>query len=453
MNRFFFESELVFLQRKTRLNNKNKKTSLKMNLKRSYNLINLFLAMTLVTSCNNEYDDNSANKTVQTLVIDGSCDYLSLKNIEKAGWKIIQCPEWITPVNYSGDADEEIKIYVESYAGEGTRTGKIEVVYDNGVTRSSDVEQSQQPETYLQRSRAVGWSYDVRTYSDSRGLRNQIFNTQKLLNFDPDAYEYVRETSTDLQYRYGESVSELSKDMSANLNLGGKFGTFSLELQGAFGSSAANNSKRIFAKIRGLYYYRTVYINVDEYDAMENDLFTLDFKNTRKNIMEAIDRGNQDEIEKVLSRFVDQYGTHYITNAYLGGYTDYYYSSVLTDNSKNLNIEGAIKFGYSSKFSLQGDVKYEDDFKNLNNETIETFVVKGGNSVELANKVVSGTVNQEEIDKWRNDMANNEQFELLSFNVRPIYNLFPAGYDERIKEYFDKIYYNEIPVTRVQNDF
>lgn len=423
-----------------------------MNIKRSYKLTALFMAMTLVASCSSEYDD-SDDKTVQTLVIDGSSDYLSLENMEKTGWKIIRCPEWITPINCSGGVGEDIKIYVESYIGEGTRAGNIEVKYDNGATRSSAIKQSQQPQTYLQRSRAVGWSYDVRTYSDSRGLRNQIFNTQKLLNFDPDAYEYDRQMSTDLQYRYGESVSELSKDMSANLNLGGKFGAFSLELQGAFGSNAANNSKRVFAKIRGLYYYRTVNINVDEYDAMENDLFTVDFKNTRNNIMKAIDRGNQDEIEKLLSRFVDQYGTHYITTAYLGGYTDYYYSSVLTDNSKKLNIEGAIKFGYSSKFNLQGDVKYENDYKNLNNETIETFVVKGGNSVELANKVVSGTVNHEEIDKWRNDLAKNEQFELLSFDVRPIYNLFPTGYDERIKEYFNKIYYNEIPVTRVQDDF
>lgn len=416
-------------------------------------LIYLFLAMALGSSCNNIYDEAEINGNVETLVIDGSSDYHVLKNTEKTGWKIIECPEWITPVSYSGTAGEEMRFYVESNSGSKTRSGEIEVVYDNGVTRSNEVEQWQQPPTYLQRSRAVGWSYDVRTYSDSRGLRNQIFNTQKLLNFDPDAYEYVQETSTDIQYRYGESVSELSENMSANLNLGGKFGTFSLELQGAFGSSAVNNSKRIFAKIRGLYYYRTVYINVDEYDAMDNDLFTVDFKNTRNNVMEVIDKGNQSEIDRTLGRFVDQYGTHYITNAYLGGYTDYYYSTVTTNESKNLNIEGAIKFGYSSKFNLQGDANYEDDYKKLSNETIETFVVKGGNSVELANKVVSGTVNQEEIDKWRNDMTGNEQFELLTFNVRPIYNLFPAGYDERIKEYFDKMYYNSIPVTRVQNVF
>lgn len=34
MNRYFFESELVFLQRKTRLNNKNKKNIIKNEFKK-----------------------------------------------------------------------------------------------------------------------------------------------------------------------------------------------------------------------------------------------------------------------------------------------------------------------------------------------------------------------------------------------------------------------------------
>lgn len=416
-------------------------------------LIYLFATIAIGSSCNNMYDEAGINGNVEALIIDGSSDYYVLNNTEKTGWKILECPEWITPVSYSGTAGDEIRIYVESNTGSKIRSGEIELVYDNGVTRNNDVEQREQPPTYLQRSRAVGWSYDVRTYSDSRGLRNQIFNTQKLLNFNEDAYEYYYGTSTKLQYMYGESVSELSDNMSAVLSLDGKFSAFSLELQGAFGSNAVNNSKRIFAKIRGMYYYRTVNINVDEIDVMENDLFTVDFKNTRNNVMEVIDKGNQSEIDRILGRFVDQYGTHYITNAFLGGYTDYYYSTVTTEESKNVDIQGAIRFGYSSKFNLQGDANYEDDYKKLSNETIETFVVKGGNSVELANKVVSGTVNQKEIDKWRDDMAENEQFELLEFNVIPIYKLFPAGYDDRIKEYFDKMYYNNIPVTRVQNDF
>ena len=81
----------------------------------------------------------------------------------------------------SGSASDDIQLYIESNARHALRTGNVTVTYTNGVTYTTRVDQSnEKPDFNLQRSYAVGWSFDVRTYMDSRGLKEQIFNTQKI---------------------------------------------------------------------------------------------------------------------------------------------------------------------------------------------------------------------------------------------------------------------------------
>ena len=78
----------------------------------------------------------------------------------------------------TGTAADAIKVYVESNSLTPLREGDIKVVYTNGVTRSVTTRQSdEQPEWSLQRSYAVGWSFDIRTYNDSCGLRDQAPRT------------------------------------------------------------------------------------------------------------------------------------------------------------------------------------------------------------------------------------------------------------------------------------
>lgn len=418
------------------------------------NLFCTVTALMLFSSCDNDFESTALNEQLP-VAFDGDCDYHSLSNVEGEEWQIVECPEWITPVRMLGTANEDIKLYFESNTGNSQRSGEIKITYNNGVTQTCNVTQSNlQNSYYLQRSRAVGWSYDVRTYSDSRGLRNQIFNTQKVQNFNPNAYICEVNTKTDLSYSYGKSLSDLSKNLGASLNLDGKFGTFSLELQGAFGNSSSNQAKRIFSKIRGYYYYRMIILDIDLLDAVDEDLFTMNFKHERKKLMEIIDSGDTGNIEKALEVFVNNYGTHYVISAGLGGYTDYYYSTIMTTYKSDMEIEGAIKFGYASKFKLEADAKYENSFNEMSTETIEKFVVKGGNTIDLANKVVTGTVNRDAFDKWMADMEETEQFELLSFNINPIWFLFPEGvYSETIENYINMLYYKELPLTRViKND-
>lgn len=406
-------------------------------------IFTLGLLLSVMASCSESEEFVETPDLAKKIEFNGNCDVYSLNNSENASWTVVDAPEWITPVKYSGGVQDTIKVYVESNSC-ANRDGVISIEYSNGETVSTRVTQTtEQSETSLQRAYAVGWSFDVRTYMDSRGLREQVFNTQKINDYDDEMYTVENHTKSSTLYYFGESAQDLSDDMSGKLKLDGKFNSFSLNLQGSFGKSAINNSKRIFSWIRGVYPEKMVYLfQFDMKDALKYDLFTADFKKMRN---EVIDSNGADE---VITKLIERYGTHIVLLSYLGGSFDYYYSSVTENIDENLDVQAAINFGFQEKFGLKGDVKYKDAFSSLSNEIIEKFSVLGGNSLELTNAIASGTTTDSLINDWFKSFKSVDKMELLDFQLAPLSNLFPADIKAKIDNYTNRMYYKDIPVTR-----
>ena len=394
-------------------------------------------------SCSESEPLLQTTEIAEEIQINGNCDVYSLNNSENASWTVVDAPEWITPVKYSGGVQDTIKVYVESNSF-ANRDGVVSIEYSNGETISTRVTQTtEQSETSLQKAYAVGWSFDVRTYMDSRGLREQVFNSQKINEYDDEMYTITTNTMSRTQYFFGESAQELSDDMSGKLNLNGKFDSFSLNLQGSFGKSAINNSKRIFSWIRAIYPEKIVYLfQFDPSDAQKYDLYTTDFKKMRNEVI------NSNGSDETITKLIERYGTHYVQLSYLGGSLDYYYSSVTENIDENLDVKAAINFGFQEKFGLKGDVKYKDSFSSLSNEIIEKFSVLGGNSLELTNAIASGTADTLIINVWSKSFKSVDKMELLDFQLSPLSNLFPADIKAKIDNYTNRMYYKDIPVTR-----
>lgn len=413
----------------------------KNNTKFSVATMALVITLSLL-SCSNDIDQ-LAPEQADILSVNGNCDIYEIDNTESAAWTITSASAWITPFKAEGVSGDIPKIYVESNSS-GIREGKITIKYKNGKSRSVTVTQSDDQTTpSIQRTYAAGWSFDVRSYMDFRGLKEQILNTQKLFNFDEDMYCVEPNKSSHIDFYYGESGSELSDDMNAKLNINGKFNSFSLDLQGSFGKSALNNSNRIYSKIRSTYQECVVYLNqFDVLDAQEENLFTADFAAERQRVIDC--KGSDESVRNLINR----YGTHLVIKASLGGFYDYYFSSVVENSSDLLNVEAALKVGFAEKFKLDADAKYKDDFNKLNKERIEKFAVKGGDAITISMAVEDGTINQNTTDAWLASLRDMNKYELLTFQLIPISELFPGDIKDKINDYTDRLYYREVPVTR-----
>lgn len=414
------------------------------------------VALLGITSCSDS-DALLADGTDQPemLEIDGSCNVYELANSEQCGWQIVDCPEWITPVKQQGSAADKIEVYVESNSRTPLRDGDITVRYQNGTTRSVSTRQSDENTSWsIHRSYAVGWSFDIRTYNDSRGLRQQIFNTQKMKSYDKDAYCMEPNTKTSLQFFYGEDASRLQKDITGKLDLGSdttNYDTFSLSLKGNFGKNSFSNSKRIFSWIHSMYLELAVYISdFDVNDAQKSGWFTTEFNAMRNEVIKA--KGS----DAAISRLIEMYGTHVVTRADLGGSFDYYYSTVLNEKIDTTSINGSIEFGYKKKFNLdiKGSAEYENTFNNMSTETMEKFSVSGGDALTLARKVEEGTIDSLAVETWLQSLSDASNYELITYSLTPISALFPTDISAKISDYMSRMYYNNLPLTRsaLKND-
>lgn len=406
------------------------------------------LAGCLALAACNDDTDGLATTIGQTtaqqdnlLDLNGNSDIYAIDNGESAAWSIEETPRWVTPVKKNGLATDSIRLYVESNS-RTRREGTVVIRYADGRKRSVAVRQSTEQTFFLQRTYAVGWSFDVRTYMDFRGLRDQVFNTQKLLEFDPDCYKVQTNASSQIDYYQGESGSELSDNMGAKLQLDGNFSAFSLDVQASFGKTALNDSKRLFTKIRSWYQQKLVTLEIDELDAQEAELFTADFAAEREKVIKS---GGSDE---TIRELIDHYGTHFIKLASLGGFYEYYFSSRTENVADNLNIQAAVNVGFADKFGLNADANYRDDFNSLDEERIEKFTVKGGDAAKLATEVAANVVNADSIESWRKSLTDEEKYELMSFQLSKISSLFPDEIRDKIDNYTDRLYYYDLPVTR-----
>lgn len=385
------------------------------------------------------------------LNVDGGCEIYTVEHAEAAAWSVAEAPAWITPVKLSGNAGEPLELYVESNGQPETRSGIVQVAYANGTSRDVAVTQTDaQPEVNLQRTYAVGWGFDVTTYRDSRGVKDQIFNTQKVLNYRQNSLTNTPSTHTSVVMSYGESYEELNESLKVNLKLDLNISAFKLNLNGTFGKNTLGSSKRVFSWMRGIYEQRLVRMNVTPIAAQNNSLFTQDFAEERQRVIDA--GGSDASIRQLLSR----YGTHYVTTSTLGGYLDYYFSSSVDKISDTLDVDATIGFGYATTFNLNADVKYKDAFESFGEDKIESFLVKGGDAITLTNAVVAKTINNAALDAWLASFGGVEddqgRLELINFEVNGIYELFPSDIKTKIRNYIERVmYYNDLPVTRSGN--
>lgn len=427
------------------------------------------MALMLTLGCSDSLNDAEALESAKQYMHDGTSGYFYLENSQGQAWTISDCPAWITPCATQGTAADAIKLYIESNTRTPLRRGDIVVRYANGVSTTTRAEQDNtQTSRDLRRSYSVGWGFDVRTYNDSRGLRDQIFSLEKLDEKHPGMYHNESSTSINASFYYGDDASDLQSDINAKMQLDGKFGMFSLDLKANFGMSSVSNSKRIFSWLRDYTAERLVYLDNPDYFTMLTTMpFTHDFITARDNVIKY---AHTEQADEYIRQLIDYYGTHFIARASLGGCIDYYYSSVFNNSEGTLDVEAALKMEYANKFKLEGDAKYKDEMKAMDNETIEKVVVKGGDAIDYTSAIMNGDAKDPALkctDKWKASLSDDRKWELIQFELTPISELFSDGYyfengelvyDESkdvktiVDAYLDRLYYIDLPLTRADKN-
>jgi hypothetical protein len=85
---------------------------------------------------------------------------------------------------------------------------------------------------------------------------------------------------------------------------------------------------------------------------------------------------------------------------------------------------------------------------------IERFTVKGGNAIDITNKVINKTMEKTDLEKWLESLQGDEaKLELVNFEIKSISLLFPPKISTLIDNYIARVlYYGNVNVTRANTN-
>lgn len=350
-------------------------------------------------------------------------------------WKIETTGDWFYIFPKSGKGDATVQICVLENETEERQTGTITLSTNNSsVVQTLKIGQKCISDYGLTgmldnknttKKYAVGYGYDTRKeYASPDAVKIQIvrwkeMDTEDLIALNAGSASFYERTVT------GSSLEELSQSLSANLKFKAKYCGFRNEVKSTFKGSTTDNEFNEYA------------ISYIEYKVTDIILNT-DIANIRKYWLtdaarEAIngesgDYKGTDGIRKLF----DNYGTHLITKADLGGRLRYNLTVDVSKITGYYDIVAYMKASYSNAFiSSQAslDAEIQESYKQNKSHTSLSFKASGGNSSLLTDKS-----DKSAIEAWTKSVAegyddvNTNKTALIGFGLDlegliPLYEL------------------------------
>jgi hypothetical protein len=183
--------------------------------------------------------------------------------------------------------------------------------------------------------------------------------------------EFVQTTNTSqsgFETASGSSVVEMFNELNAKASVSYKGVLFTGDVAVDYAASSNNKKTSNYAKGKGLYVVKQEFLKRSTTRALKSllDQYFIDDIND-KNVSAAT--------------ILDTYGTHLIASAYWGGAGDFNYSYTGTALTSNDKVKAALNFAIGKKFDAKASVGSAADAKELNDFSVFTLAIRGGNSV------------------------------------------------------------------------
>lgn len=312
----------------------------------------------------------------------------------------------------------------------------------NGTDENSNLDKSANPSSakYTSEYSYLGSGYDVtKSYAVESSTGNQVIDVYQLVNDIED-----QQISTqDYKENYGENAYEYAKNVTTKLDLGGTFSLFKQSITAAFNGSLTNNYK-----FDGKYIYGSYHLLIKQ----KRYKFKTPTSNNLKNYLtpqftQALQTMTPQEI-------VQYYGTHVLTDIYIGGKLDVMFRSETSNENRKNASEVGVKVTALNIFNI--NVNNNTDTSSASKNFNKTLHYKsyGGD----ATKSLLGTINLDQsnqavnIANWQNSCTpqNSVFVDIAEHGVIKLYDLV----DDPAKKAVLKAYIDQYLVdNQVQMEF
>ena len=366
-------------------------------------------------------------------------------------WRIEKNGDFFDVIPSEGEGNATVEIHVTDNIYEERQNGELRIVFPNDESKNMILNLQQKWEgdydendnataTVGTKKYALGYGYNVMNqYANSASVKGQIFRMNELYangtaTCDDSQAHYSMQTIT------GSTVSEISNQLAANVNVTGKYGKFNGELSSSFTMKHVLNNN---------YEYAITYFNVEtETYSFIDDPYDIASKYMTEAAYNAINGVNENfaTTPKGLKNLIDNYGTHVVLESRLGGRIRHSMEINVSDIQTEYDLEAFASAAYDGIF-VQASADAEDKFKKSykdNQSKISTEVeVIGGSDITWNNLFNEFT--KKSVDAWKESVIKGENVGLVAFagngSLLPLYELvdtkkFP-GRKEALRDYIE----------------
>ena len=356
-------------------------------------------------------------------------------------WRIEKNGDFFDVIPSEGEGNATVEIHVTDNIHEERQNGELRIVFPNDESKNMILNLQQKWEgdydendnataTVGPKKYALGYGYNVmEQYANSASVKGQIFRMNELYNngiatCDNSQKDYSMQTIT------GSTVSEISNQLAANVNVKGKYGKFNGELSSSFTMKHVLNSN---------YEYAITYYNIGtqtySFEFGSREIASKYMTEAAYNAINGLDDYYATDKLDGLKNLIEDYGTHVVLQARLGGRIRHSMEINVSDIQSEYDLEAFASAAYDGIF-VQASADAEDKFKESykdNQSSISTQIkVIGGSDLAWNNLISKFT--KANVDAWAQSL-DSVNVGLIDFidkgSLLPLYELVDPLYPER----------------------
>ncbi len=339
-----------------------------------------------------------------------------------------------------GTGEAQVTIAVQANQSEDDKVGKLTVIFPGHEEKNRTLSVQQacaSPELEVEglntstRGYAVGYSYDtVGEYANPNSVRMEVFDTKALIEDEVLAVNTSQVSLTDYTIT-GSSISEMTNQLAVQANVNGGYGKFKAEASASFNMDHAESNEYEYATTyfdltvrkaslsKDLEKLKDDYMTDDAYVAI-NGIETTNARGVPKTAYPSNNEG--------FKRLIENYGTHVIVDAGLGGRIRYSMEIDISKIESSYDAKAFIKASYSNAFaSASGSV--DEQFKQSFEENKESVTIRlnvlGGDESASKKLGLEGGFSKENLADWVQSVTA-DNLALVSFSrtsLVPLYEL------------------------------
>ena len=443
-------------------------------MKKIFYLMAIAIASVAFTGCSDESENFVAEVTLPAnvsgneMLVEANAHDFTLDIKTEGTWKVESDRRFLRVNPKEGSGNATVTVSVETNQSDDRKVGNLTISFPGHEEQNKVlvVEQkyagdySENNADIIESNNkiyAVGFSYDCTgEYASPNSVKKEIFDTKAMIDSSVLAVNAVQASLT-YNTITGSSISEMTNQLSVKADVKGGFGKFKAEASASFDMNHARSSNYEYAstyfdlEVRHASLKRSLENLKDNFmtDDAWNDINGVPVKNKR-----GISKVSYPSDAEGFKRLVEQYGTHVVVEAGLGGRIRHSMSVDISDISSSYDIKAFAKASYSGIVTASGSVdeKYMQSYKSKQKNLNIKVHVLGGNETHAKKLGMEDGFNRTNLDAWV-ESVTKDNMALVSFGNKsliPIYELVErnatltnGGFDgkdryEKLKAYIEK---------------